>query len=74
MIKVKNDVEVYEMNGVQPAIGVTQPVLVVTSHNDRDGMVVLEFPGVASKVTLSAADLIAAIVNAKNVARYRLLL
>ncbi len=67
MIKVRNEVTVYETNGRETS-GCPLPAIAVESHWNRDSMVVLMVGG--QKVTVSARDLQAAIANATNVSRH----
>jgi hypothetical protein len=67
MIRVNNKVKVYEQDNVQ--LPVNENVeLVVESHWNRDDCVVLIVDG--KKYTVIGKDLHAAIINAKNCARY----
>lgn len=64
MIKVRNEVTIYEKEG-KDATGCPLPTIEVVSHWNRDSLVVLIIDG--ARVTVSARDLQAAIVNATNV-------
>jgi len=67
MIKVENEIKIYEVDG-KDSIAIDGPVLRVQSHwNERD-KVVLIIDG--KKLTVVARDLDAAIANAANSARY----
>ena len=63
MIKVTNEVNVYEVNGSEPKPG-ERPTVLVRSHWNRSNLVVLEIGDLRLAVT--AADLQAAIRNATN--------
>lgn len=69
MIKNKNEVEIYEKDGVTTnEIGL--PPVVIRSHWVKDGFVVIKVPDSAYEVTVSAKDLRAAIDNATNTAKF----
>lgn len=70
MIDVNNQVHIREVNGEAP-LGNPSQLFTVSSHWNRDALVVLEFrlDGVAVKISVLAADLIAALRNATNVNR-----
>lgn len=61
MIKVSNEVTIYEIDGTETK-GIPMPTMNVHSHWNRDSLVVLEVAG--QRVTVSAADLRMAIENA----------
>lgn len=63
MIKVRNEITVYEIDGKEQS-GLAMPVLAVSSHWNRDSLVVLESDGI--RLTVSARDLLVAIANATN--------
>lgn len=63
MLKVINEITIYETNGKESS-GLPLTTLLVVSHWLRDSLVVLEIAG--QRVTVSARDLQAAIVNATN--------
>ena len=65
MIAVRNEVTIYEVDGKERA-DVPPPLLIVHSHWNRDALVVLEVAG--TRVTVSAADLNAAIAADLNAA------
>lgn len=67
MIKVSNEITIYEINGEKTTI-VPMPMMSVLSHWNQDSLVVLDVAD--RKVTVSARDLRAAIDNATNVARH----
>lgn len=67
MIKVSNEITVYETNGTESS-GLPMPTISVASHWNRDSLVVLGVAG--QKVAVSARDLQAAIANAINTARH----
>jgi len=68
MIKVKNEVKVYEINGFEvPPVG-TQECLVVTSHWNEKQKVNIFFEG--KRITVIANDLKTAIENATNINRF----
>lgn len=66
MIKVANEITVYEVNGKKTDI-VPTPTMAVLSHWNQNSLVVLDVAG--TKVTVAARDLQAAIHNATNTAR-----
>jgi hypothetical protein len=66
MIKVANEITVYEENGTETKV--PMPTLSVLSHWNRDSLVVLEIAG--QKISVSARDLQAAIANAVNTVRH----
>lgn len=67
MIKVSNEVQVYEVNGKEtPAVDC--PKISVHSHWNETAKVTLEIEG--KKLTVLARDLGAAIANATNIARF----
>ena len=68
MIKVTNEIKIYEIDDQElKSISNAQP-LIVKSHWNNDNVVVLEIGGV--KYTVVAKDLKAAIDNATNIARF----
>lgn len=68
MLKVSNEVTIYETDGKE-CKECPLPTMRVSSHWNRDSMVVLEVGD--QRVTVSARDIHAAIMNATNVARYK---
>ena len=66
MIKVDNEVNIYEDHGQEVPLGNKR--LHVESHWNRNEMVVLTIG--EERVTVSAKDLEAAIANARNSARF----
>jgi hypothetical protein len=66
MIKVRNEVTVYEIDGKETSV--PSPVIVVCSHWNRDSLVVLESDGM--RLTVSARDLLEAVANATNSGRH----
>jgi len=71
MIKVTSEVDIYELNGkkTQPKVGVESKSLLVKSHWNESGKIVLEYGG--ETITVVASDLIVAVYNAKNTVRFR---
>lgn len=67
MLKVESKVPIYEINGQETEDSDGQ-VIVVTSHWNRQSMVVIEVNG-GRKATVLAADLEAAITNATRVGK-----
>lgn len=67
VIKVSNEVTVYEVDGKEPG-GLPMPTLTIASHWNRDSLVVLHVNG--QRLTVAARDLQAAVSNATNVARH----
>lgn len=73
MIKSTNVVPIYEVDGKEPdeipSVYMGRgPSMYVTSHHNRDAMVVLELNG--RKLAVEAKDLLAAVKNATNSARW----
>ncbi len=68
MIQVTNAVHVYEVDGVPTKVGDEGAVVEVNSHWNEAGMVVLVVGGKRMKVR--ADDLLAAVKNATNTARF----
>ena len=68
MIKVSNELVVYEVDGVSVASPIDGPRVHVRSHWNRNELVVVELEG--KRMTLVAKDLLAAISNATNTARF----
>lgn len=71
MIKVTNRVSIYEKEGRQ--VNFTDNYLEIRSHwNDSDRVVIVyqASDGQTIDITVIAKDLLAAIVNAKNTARW----
>lgn len=66
MIKVSDEVPVYEINDTE-ATGLERPTISVQSHWNRDAFVVLVVDG--KRYTVTARDLQAATNNATNSAR-----
>lgn len=66
MIKVSNDVTIYEADGKETTV--PMPTLAVASHWNRDSLVLLAFGG--QTIAVSARDLQAAIANATNTVRH----
>ena len=66
-MKVQNEIDIYEVDGQETRIPV--PKLVVNSHWNRDSLVVLESGDM--KISVSAAQLRAAIANATNTSRHQ---
>lgn len=69
MIKNRSEVPIYEVDGKETIVG-KGPTLVISSHWNRDSMVVLEIAGGQAAFTVTAADLRAAIANATNISRH----
>jgi hypothetical protein len=67
MIKVRSEVSVYEVNGKEQA-GLSRPKIAIESHWNRDALVTICIGD--ESVTVVATDLLAAIKNACNSARY----
>jgi len=67
MIKVQNEVDIYEIDGRQTE-GLSPPKVLVKSHWNDNHWVRLCLEGTQA-VTVNAADLIAAISNATNIHR-----
>lgn len=67
MIKVSNEVPVYEIDGTATS-GIPQPTIGVGSHWNRDNFVVLTVDG--KKITVCARDLKAAVDNSTNSVRH----
>lgn len=65
MITVQNTIKIYENGGKEE----NEKSIIVHSHWNRNEMVDIEFPGF-NKLTVCAKDLIAAINNATNTARF----
>lgn len=63
MIKVSNEVKVYEVDGSEH-VGLNEPTITVRSHWNRSSLVVIEAGG--RELTVLAVDLKAAIDNAGN--------
>lgn len=68
MIKVESEVEIYELDRRETKM-IDGPKLIVQSHWNLDYMVILKF-GDGPSITVSAKDLLAAIHNATNSARF----
>lgn len=71
MIYVKNQVRICEVDDKEVPLGKPSQLFTVSSHWNRDALVVLEFrlDGVTVKISVLAVDLIAALRNATNVNR-----
>ena len=70
MIEVRNEIRAYEIDGELVSVEEGEAAgVVITSHQDWDDCVVLKMFG--RSLTLTVADLHAAISNATNVNRYR---
>lgn len=67
MIKVINELDVVELNGIEVPPG-SEGKITVLSHWLRDQLVVLEIEG--KRYTLKARDLQAAITNATNTVKF----
>lgn len=67
MIKVEQEVEIYEENGKEVPIG-TKKVMGVESHWNRNEWVILRVG--SNRVAIKARDLRAATENATNVSRF----
>ena len=67
MIKVRNEVTVYETNGKETQ-GLERPILIVSSHWNWDDRVDLTIGG--DRITVLARDLEAAVKNATNTRRH----
>ena len=67
MIKVKNEVPIYEVDGKEIK-GIDSPKLVVESHWSCNKRVKLKLDG--KEITVIGDDLVAAIVNAQNTRRW----
>ena len=69
MIKVKQTIQAYEVNGEEVGVGKLGDIIIkVNSHWNRDYFVVLAIEG--KEYTVSASDLTAAIKNAQNTSKY----
>lgn len=66
MIKVENTVQIYEKDGKETKHG--EHHLIVKSHWNYNDRVVLEFG--EQNITVTEKDLLAAIKNATNIARF----
>lgn len=66
MLKVINEVTVYEVNGAEPSND--RPTIRILSHWNRSEFVVIEIDG--HSLTVARKDLQAAIQNACNSARH----
>lgn len=67
MIKVENKIDLYEVNGVEVNMS-APPDIIISSHwNDRR-LIVIDSGD--KKLTIKASDLLAAIANATNTARF----
>lgn len=64
-IEVKNTIKVYEKSGVAIPPSDHQTRLVIHSHRNRRGMVVIQWIN-GQNITVAADDLDAAIRNARN--------
>jgi len=69
MIKVSSKVKIYEVNGSEP-VPPELDTMTITSHWNRDALVVLELPNSRNTWTVSRRDLEAAIQNATNSNRH----
>ena len=67
MIKVENKINLYEVNGVEVNV-VPEPTVIVSSHWNDHKMIVIDTGN--NKITVKASDLLAAIANATNTARF----
>lgn len=63
-VKVRSDIQVYEIDGTEVTVGLPDQIMTVESHWNRNEMVILSFG--ERKVTISASDLEKAIKNATN--------
>jgi hypothetical protein len=72
MIEVKNKVRVVEVDGEEQGFSEENPKILVSSHWNRDQLVVLEWPDVpeGAKLAVNGRDLEAAIRNAMNSVRF----
>jgi len=70
VIKVKNEVGIYEIDG-RKTEGLNPPKVIVESHWNDDHWVRIRLEGEGTQaVTVNAADLLAAVNNATNIRRY----
>ena len=68
MLKIKNEIECYEKDGAEIQAGQDSPILIVESHWNRADFVVVKFG--KTELTVAADELMAAIKNAINTARW----
>jgi hypothetical protein len=64
MVKVTNELRVYESEGKDIPIGVSPPLVLVSSHGRNSRLVRLRIEGV--EVTVSGTELCTALENAMN--------
>ena len=64
-----NKIDIYEVNGIEQTNYVGDPdcKLEITSHDNKNSLIVINIPGASSVVTVSALDLLKAVNNATNV-------
>lgn len=67
MIKVMNELRVFEIEGKKTEF-VDGPKVVVQSHWNVEGLVIVQFNG--ASVTVSGKDLIEAVRNSMNTSRF----
>jgi hypothetical protein len=67
MIKVENKVDLYEVNGTEVNV-VPAPTVSICSHCINNKMIVIDMGN--EKLTVKAADMLAAIANATNTSRF----
>lgn len=65
-MRVVSEIDIVEVDGREPGrpVGQKAPTMIVRSHWNKEGLVVLEVGDL--KVTVSGSDLLRSVMNARN--------